>query len=128
MTRGASAYGVRCATLPRRDTSSTASCSKTVSRNCRKNGAQDALSLRQVEREEIMKHVLRWLFGPGFTFVPPGLPQNLYGPDQDVIDNATWGKVLSQGEVIKFLHQAIEWENMVFFLYPTFGPTRRAGS
>ena len=83
-------------------------------------GAQDALSLRQVEREEIMKHVLRWLFGPGFTFVPPGLPQNLYGPDQDVIDNATWGKVLSQGEVIKFLHQAIEWENMVFFLYPYF--------
>ena len=83
-------------------------------------GAQDALSLRQVEREEIMKHVLRWLFGLGFTFVPPGLPQNLYGPDQDVIDNATWGKVLSQGEVIKFLHQAIEWENMVFFLYPYF--------
>ena len=37
MTRGASAYGVRCATLPRRDTSSTASCSKTVSRNCRKS-------------------------------------------------------------------------------------------
>ena len=83
-------------------------------------GAQDALSLRQIEREEVMKHVLRWLFGPGFTFVPPGLPQNLYGPDQDVIDDATWGKVLSQGEVIKFLHQAIEWENMVFFLYPYF--------
>jgi hypothetical protein len=83
-------------------------------------GGQDALSLRQVEREEVMKHVLRWLFGPGFTFVPPGLPQNLYGPDQDVIDDATWGKVLSQGEVIKFLHQAIEWENMVFFLYPYF--------
>src|SRR5262249_2188354 len=45
-------------------------------------GAQDALSLRKVEREEVMKHVLRWLFGPSFTFVPPGLPTDLYGPNQ----------------------------------------------
>lgn len=83
-------------------------------------GAQDPLSLRKIEREEVMKHVLRWLFGPAFTFVPPGLPADLYGPNQAVIDDATWGKVLAQGEVIKFLHQAIEWENMLFFLYPYF--------
>jgi type II secretion system (T2SS) protein G len=83
-------------------------------------GAQDPLSLRKVEREEVMKHVLRWLFGPTFTFVPPGLPINLYGPNQAVIDDDTWAKVLAQGEMIKFLHQAIEWENMLFFLYPYF--------
>ena len=83
-------------------------------------GAQDALSLRKVEREEVMKHVLRWLFGPSFIFVPPGLPPVLYGPSGSVIDNTTWGKVLAHGEVIKFLHQAIEWENMLFFLYPYF--------
>jgi Type II secretion system (T2SS), protein G len=82
--------------------------------------AQDALSLRKIEREEVMKHVLRWLFGPTFTFVPPGLPPDLYGPNGAVIDAATWGKVLAHGEVIKFLHQAIEWENMLFFLYPYF--------
>jgi len=83
-------------------------------------GAQDALSLRQIEREEVMKHILRWLFGPDFTFVPPGMPEDLYGPNQSVIDEVTWAQVLSRGEVIKFLHQAIEWENMVFFLYPYF--------
>ena len=37
-------------------------------------GAQDALSLRKIEREEVMKGVLRWLFGPSFNFVVPGLP------------------------------------------------------
>jgi hypothetical protein len=83
-------------------------------------GAQDALSLRKIEREEVMKGVLRWLFGPTFSFVPPGLPADLYGPDQAVIDDATWAKVLAQGETIKFLHHAIEWENMLYFLYPYF--------
>jgi hypothetical protein len=82
--------------------------------------AQDALSLRKIEREEVMKHVLRWLFGPSFTFVPPGLPPNLYGPGGTVLDATLWGLVLAHGEVIKFLHQAIEWENMLFFLYPYF--------
>lgn len=82
--------------------------------------AQDALSLRKIEREEVMKHVLRWLFGPSFTFVPPGLPPDLYGPNGAVLDATLWGLVLAHGEVIKFLHQAIEWENMLFFLYPYF--------
>jgi hypothetical protein len=82
-------------------------------------GAQDALSLRKVEREEVMKGVLRWLFGPTFTFVP-AVPANLYGPDEGVLNDAVWGAVLAQGEVIKFLHQAIEWENMLYFLYPYF--------
>lgn len=83
-------------------------------------GAQDALSLRKIEREEVMKHVLRWLFGPSFNFVPPGLPPELYGPSGSVVSETVWSKVLAQGEVIKFLHQAIEWENMLYFLYPYF--------
>ncbi len=82
--------------------------------------AQDALSLRKIEREEVMKHVLRWLFGPSFTFVPPGLPTTPYGAGGSVIDDSVWGQLLAHGEVIKFLHQAIEWENMLFFLYPYF--------
>ena len=82
-------------------------------------GAQDALSLRKVEREEVMKGVLRWLFGPTFTFVP-AIPPNLYGSNQSVINDAIWGAVLAQGEIIKFLHHAIEWENMLYFLYPYF--------
>ena len=82
-------------------------------------GAQDALSLRKVEREEVMKGVLRWLFGPTFTFVP-AIPANLYGSNKAVLNDAIWGAVLAQGEVIKFLHHAIEWENMLYFLYPYF--------
>jgi hypothetical protein len=82
--------------------------------------AQDALSLRKIEREEIMKGVLRWVFGPGFRFVPPGVPLDLYTQNEAVVSQATWGKVLAHGEVIKFLHQAIEWENVLYFLYPYF--------
>lgn len=83
-------------------------------------GAQDALSLRKAEREEVMKHVLRWLFGPSFVFVPEEMPEDLYSKQSGIVDTEWWGKMLAMGEIIKFLHQAIEWENMVFFLYPYF--------
>jgi len=83
-------------------------------------GAQDALSLRKIEREEVMKGVLRWLFGPSFNFVVPGLPPDLYGSSGSIISDTVWAYVLAQGELIKFLHQAIEWENMLYFLYPYF--------
>jgi hypothetical protein len=83
-------------------------------------GAQDALSLRKIEREEVSKGVLRWIFGPDFHFVPPGVPANLYGSGQTVATPDIWAKVMAQGEIIKFLHHAIEWENMLYFLYPYF--------
>jgi hypothetical protein len=83
-------------------------------------GAEDALSLRKIEREEVMKGVVRWLFGPGFEFVPPGLPESLYGPDSAVVSEETWSRVLSHGKLTTFLHHAVEWENMLYFLYPYF--------
>lgn len=83
-------------------------------------GGQDPLSLRKNEREEVMKGVLRWLFGPSFSFVAPGLPANVYGSDQSVLTDSIWSHVLAQGEITKFLHHAIEWENMTYFLYPYF--------
>ncbi len=83
-------------------------------------GAQDPLSLRKIEREEVMKHVLRWLLGPSFTFVPPGLPPDLYNSSGSIVNDQVWAQVLAQGDIIKFLHQAVEWENMLFFLYPYF--------
>ena len=83
-------------------------------------GGQDPLSLRKIEREEVMKGVLRWLFGPSFTFVPPSLPSDLYDYDEVVRSNSVWGHVLAHGEIIRFLHHAIEWENMTYFLYPYF--------
>jgi type II secretion system protein G len=83
-------------------------------------GAQDPLSLRKAEREEVMKGVLRWLFGPSFTFLPVGIPADLYESDGSIVDADTWAKLSALGEVVKFLHQAIEWENMLYFLYPYF--------
>lgn len=80
---------------------------------------QDGLSLRRIEREEIMKGVLRWLFGPDFQFVKDGTPADLYGADGAVFA-APYMKVVAQGDLIRFLHQAIEWENVLYFLYPYF--------
>jgi Type II secretion system (T2SS), protein G len=92
-------------------------------------GAQDPLSLRKLEREEVMKGVIRWLFGPRFDFAPTGVPETFFGSDiaafsKDPV-NQIWisvfmNLILAKGEVIKFLHHAIEWENMLYFLYPYF--------
>jgi type II secretory pathway pseudopilin PulG len=57
-------------------------------------GSQDALSLRKKEREEVMKSALEEL----------GISPEEHRED--------WA--------IKFIHHAIEWENMLYFLYPYF--------
>ena len=90
----------------------------------------DALTLRRMEQEEIMKGVLRWLLGPQFDLVPFDLA-SLFGPDtndpdaHDVLDpnrltDAEWLAVMEHGEFIKYLHNAIEWENVLYFTYPYF--------
>jgi hypothetical protein len=90
----------------------------------------DALTLRRMEQEEIMKGVLRWLLGPQFYLVPFNI-SNLFGPDsndpaaQDVLDpnrltNSEWLDVMEHGEFIKYIHNAIEWENVLYFTYPYF--------
>lgn len=92
-------------------------------------GGQDPLSLRKIEREEVMKGVLRWLFGPRFEFAPD-LPTS-FAPSENVtgVKNDPWaafatalamGEISQQEETVKFLHHAIEWENMLYFLYPYF--------
>lgn len=100
----------------------------------------NTLKLRRLEREELMKNVLRWMFGPGFRFILPGM--SAYNQNQSakgfVLDSDTYydeltravradddgfsihQTVLQHGELVKFLHQAIEWENMSYFMYPYF--------
>jgi hypothetical protein len=97
-------------------------------------GAQDALSLRKIEREEVMKSVLRWMLGANFDFVAqfggitvsesifrisdiPVLPPSVNGL---VLLPGVMEEVSAFGELIKFLHHAIEWENILYFLYPYF--------
>ncbi len=98
---------------------------------------RDALSLRELEREALMKGVLEWLFGPSFSFAPadvdtlftprePASPTDVGGQSETeplVSLSPTedgWERVIQYGEMIKFLHQAIEWENMLYFTYPYF--------
>jgi hypothetical protein len=83
----------------------------------------DALTLRRMEREEIMKSVLQWLFGPSFQLQPGSLDAFLDDPQSTVFqsdDTSAWQTILQYGEYIKFIHNAIEWENVLFFPYPYF--------
>lgn len=101
-------------------------------------GVQDALSLRKKEREEVMKGVLRFLVCPDIlkSFFPTSIDVPVDKDIEEVLyELETTGLVknekfrvdlLTHGEAIKFLHHAIEWENMLYFLYPYFWthPTR----
>jgi len=95
----------------------------------------DSLTLRRMEREEIMRLVLLWIFGPSFEFVPSFYEQLVFGttpPDPattDAVDTAfpdpaaipsDWDSVRKFGEFIKFINNAVEWENVLFFSYPYF--------
>ena len=74
--------------------------------------ASDALALRQLEREQIMRSVLEWLI-PGFgTAVVDAGPGGL--------DQSAWLQVMEYGEYIKFVHSAIDWANLSYVLYPYF--------
>ncbi|MGY6126832.1 type II secretion system protein GspG (plasmid) [Paraburkholderia strydomiana] len=94
----------------------------------------DALTLRKMEREEVMKGVIQWLLGPHFALMPDDIRASIaaHVVDADAKPGAyafpvahelredEWHSILDQGELIKFLHNAIEWENVIFFAYPYF--------
>ncbi len=92
----------------------------------------DALTLRIMEREEIMKGVLRWILGPEFVDqfgLGPLYPNSSdpTGPTQveaqpDLCKDG-WARVMEYGQFIKFIQSAIEWENMLFLPYPYFWDT-----
>jgi hypothetical protein len=99
---------------------------------------EDALMLRKQEHEEIMKRVLCWILGPTFSFYPKdiGLPTltmpssaaifhdqgelEYYDQKTQSVKKIYHDPYLLHGEIIRFLHQAIEWENIVYVLYPYF--------
>jgi hypothetical protein len=82
-------------------------------------GGDDALTLRRHEREEIMRLVLSWLF-PGFDDANSVL-NNLPNPGN--LDFTSWQQVMEYGEYIKFVQTAIDWDNVMVFLYPYFWDT-----
>ncbi|HDN83030.1 MAG TPA: hypothetical protein ENG50_01555 [Candidatus Altiarchaeales archaeon] len=113
---------------------------------------KDALKLRQIEKEEIMKVVLRWLLGPDFEFFPEELIEigknewtlpYYEGIHEELMIEPISGseiiktrdvspgeamrirgdirkKMLKYLNTVRFIQQAIEWENVNWILYPYF--------
>jgi hypothetical protein len=93
-----------------------------------------------------MKGVLRWLLGSEFGFMPEEVRQEFEKqkppPDGtgnfDIIHGTTldptrgdgfaldqdhkdaWLPMLKYQEMVKFINEAIEWENVLYFLYSYF--------
>ena len=90
----------------------------------------DTLTLRREEQEEIMKGVLHWLLGPDFDFMPNEVVDlfksglNLTGPDLGLGTGQTgydgWSTMFIYQEMVKFIQEAIEWENLLYMVYPYF--------
>jgi hypothetical protein len=110
---------------------------------------KDTLSLRRLEREELLRLVLQWLLGPTFpvaanTSVDQTLSQLLANerafdssataptvlgavPTFTGIGETPWSRAVLFGEFVKFLQQAVEWENLLYFLYPYFWGSEMVG-
>src|SRR5262249_95436 len=106
----------------------------------------DTLTLRREENEEIMKGVLRWLLGPTFGFIPGDIAEAFTDKDKSdmaygtVAESGTprivngwpqtghafpvaatsWAPTVLYGEMVKFVNEAIEWENVLYFLFSYF--------
>lgn len=92
----------------------------------------DTLTLRREESDEIMKSVLRFLLGVDFAFMPQQVidafktagvdTQHGIGFDGNSLgfDSTVWATVRQHEDVIRFVNDAIEWENVVSFLYSYF--------
>jgi hypothetical protein len=90
-------------------------------------GSWDPLTLRRMEREEIMKTTLKWIFGPSFDLMPGEMARHYTQQDGGMssiepsrLSPAEWAQIMGIGEFVKFIHQAIEWENVLYFVYPYF--------
>jgi len=101
----------------------------------------DTLTLRREENDEIMKSALRWLLGPGFEFMPPevvnlfasasGAPGSAarinaltYGVNftgNDLPNSGlNWNLMYANEDRINFINQAIDWDNVLYYLYSYF--------
>ncbi len=81
--------------------------------------ADDPIRLRRMEREAVMRSVLEWLF-PGFEDASSVLASL---PSPGSLDPGKWQQVMQYGEYIKFVQTAIDWDNVMVFLYPYFWDT-----
>ena len=110
----------------------------------------DTLTLRREEHDEIMKCVLRWLLGSQVdVFMPPdvidlfaqqtvgegisilsgagwdfGTVDLQHGVDftgsDTFLTTANWATVTQYEDLVNFVNQAIDWDNITYFLYSYF--------
>ncbi|MGW5120393.1 hypothetical protein ACWEQ8_33915 [Streptomyces noursei] len=92
----------------------------------------DTLTLRREESDEIMKGVVRFLLGPDFAFMPQAVTDAFKNAGVDLehgigfdgnqlgLDAGSWATVREHESLVRFINQAIEWENVVTFLYSYF--------
>ena len=92
----------------------------------------DTLTLRREESDEIMKGVIRWLLGSAFSFMPDDVSKLFVGQGADLqhgvaftgnelgLDASQWTTMFQYEEMVKFVNEAIEWENILYFVYPYF--------
>jgi hypothetical protein len=106
---------------------------------------KDTLTLRRLEREELLRLVMQWLLGPGHPAVATGSVEKTIltllanersfqtaatpplQPTFTSISDYDWSNALAFGEMVRFVHQAVEWENLLYFLYPYFWGSETAG-
>lgn len=106
---------------------------------------KDTLSLRRLEREELLRLVMQWLMGPSYPLTAtPEVAQTLATLDSNErafrtaatpplsptfanLSDKAWSQALVFGELVKFVHQAVEWESLLYFLYPYFWGSETVG-
>jgi hypothetical protein len=93
----------------------------------------DTLTLRREEGDEVMKGVVKFVLGTDFNFMPNAVHQAFVDDGVDLehgiafegsslgnLGPADWSALRQHEEVARFINQAIEWENVVTFLYSYF--------
>lgn len=116
----------------------------------RQLAGKDTLSLRRLEREELGRLIMLWLLGPGdgFTSAPSPVQTTIdtllsnethyYRQDDKAVDasqsptfagvdDKQWSEAVLFGDLVKFVQQAVEWENLLYFLYPYYWGSEQQG-
>jgi hypothetical protein len=106
---------------------------------------KDTLTLRRLEREELLRLIIQWLLGPNYPVIATATVEKtimtllgsersfqtaaapVTGPTFVSITDDAWSEALLFGEMVKFIHQAVEWENLLYFLYPYFWGSETVG-
>ncbi|WP_239616351.1 type II secretion system protein GspG [Cohnella mopanensis] len=105
---------------------------------------RDTLSLRRLEREELLRSTMLWLVGPSFPLSTQSVDNciekvfnnelhyfkegsNQISPTMYGVTDLETLDALSFGEFVKFIHQAVEWENLLYFLFPYFWGSEKIG-